>query len=61
MNKSDWGNWEIGWEAHVQSNVYITCSYYSPYLNELPELAVVAVGLGIYVAVDKNDDTPNSP
>ncbi|KQO04795.1 hypothetical protein ASG20_18335 [Sphingomonas sp. Leaf198] len=24
-------------------------------------LAVVAVGLGIYVAVDKNDDTPNSP
>lgn len=24
-------------------------------------LAVVAVGLGVYVAVDKNDDTPNSP
>ena len=24
-------------------------------------LAVVAVGLGIYVAVDKNDDSPNSP
>ncbi|WP_332801428.1 hypothetical protein [Sphingomonas sp. PB2P12] len=24
-------------------------------------LAVVAVGLGIFVAVDKNDDTPNSP
>lgn len=24
-------------------------------------LAVVAVGLGLYVAVDKNDDTPNSP
>lgn len=24
-------------------------------------LAVVAVGLGVYVAVDKNDDSPNSP
>lgn len=24
-------------------------------------LAVVAVGLGIYVAVDKSDDEPNSP
>lgn len=23
--------------------------------------AVIAVGLGIYVAVDKNDDEPNSP
>jgi hypothetical protein len=24
-------------------------------------LAVVAIGLGIFVAVDKNDDSPNSP